>query len=155
MNRIVKWLTGIILIFLIGFGIYVFFIDCEKLTSEIDRKFTLSEMDQVVVDKSVLVKLIKIKDKTCKEENCEREGQYELKLFVMKYPESAYFKIGKFRIKYWKLANIRGTTITLGTLSEPIKEIEKLGYIIEYIDMKEDKVTFKLTKVKEKENANL
>ena len=65
MKKIRRILVGVIILGLLGFGIYKFFIDVEKYNTTYDKYFTLEEMDYAVVEDDVIVKLINIKDDRC------------------------------------------------------------------------------------------
>lgn len=82
------WIIGwVVVLGLLGFGIYKFFIDCEKVNTYFDRYFTLDEMDYAVVEDAVTVKLLDIKDD-------ENEGQYIVKLLVLNDAKIAYVELG-------------------------------------------------------------
>lgn len=129
MRKLLNFIIVIALIGLIIFGVYKFFFDCEKTEVDFERLFVLNEpMDYAVVGEEAIVKLLKVEDNRCLEENCEREGQQEVKLIVMN--------------------DMKITYVTLGTLSESKKEIEKLNYLIELDNVEGEKVTLKLTKLR-------
>ena len=89
------WIIGwVVVLGLLGFGIYKFFIDCEKVNTYFDRYFTLDEMDYAVVEDAVTVKLLDIKDDRCLEESCEREGQFLVRLVVLNDAKFAYVELG-------------------------------------------------------------
>lgn len=129
MKRLLNFIIGIALIGLIVFGVYKFFFDCEKTEVSFERLFVLNKpMDYAIVGEEAIVKLLKVDDNRCLEETCERVGQQEVKLLV--------------------LNDMKITYVTLGTLSESKKEIEKLNYLIELDSVEGEKVTLKLTKLK-------
>ena len=82
MKKIINIIVTLVIIGLIGFGIYKLFIDGEKLNSFYDREVTLNIWDQVNIADSVTVKLISIKDDRCLEDTCEREGQFLARFLV-------------------------------------------------------------------------
>ncbi len=128
MKKGIKILVTILIIAIIGFGIYKIFIDCEKVTTFYDRDFVLETMDYATIENEAIVKLIGIDDNRCKEESCEREGEMVAKVFVINDHHMTYVK--------------------LGTLAETRKELEKLGIIIELVEIdKDNKVTLKVTKL--------
>lgn len=127
MKRIVKLIIGIAIIGLICFGVYKFFFDCEKHIEFFDDNFTLKINDYAHVNNEAIVKLIKIEDDRCLDESCEREGQLKAKLIV--------------------LNNKHITYVTLGTLSEKAKDLEKLKYRIELVDATNENATIKLTRL--------
>lgn len=130
MKKIIKFIITISILILIGYGVYKFFFDCKRVNTEFDRNFILEEMDYAKIDKEAVVKLLDIKDSRCLEENCEREGQFEIKLLV--------------------LNDMRMSYVTLGSLSESAKDIEKLGYSIELIEASENEVTLKLQRLEDR-----
>lgn len=128
MKKIIYWGIGISIIVLLGYVSYKFFFDCKSTLGEFDHVFILEDlMDYVKIEDEAIVKLIKIEDNRCLEESCEREGQQLVKVLVL----------NDNRVSY----------VSLGTLSETKKEIEKLGYIIELDSIKDDGVYMKLSKV--------
>lgn len=129
MKRIVKILIIVAIIGVIGFGIYKFFFDCEKVIAEFDRAFNLEIMDYAKIDSEATVKLLKIEDERCKEEDCDRTGQFVAKLLVLNDRHITY--------------------VELGSLSETAKDLEKFKYRIELTDASENDVTVKLTKLED------
>ncbi len=82
------WIIGwVVVLGILGFGIYKFFIDCEKIETEYYRYFTLSEMDYAVANEDVTVKLIDIK-------NDKDTGQYLVRLLVLNDAKIAYVELG-------------------------------------------------------------
>lgn len=129
MKKIINWIIALFIIGLIIWGIYKVFFDCEKTNTYFGRNFVLEKFDYAKVEEEAIVKLLGIDDNRCKEENCERTGEYVAKILV----------VNDHRISYVKL----------GTLSEPRKYIEKMGYTIEVLEVTEDgKVTLNLVKDK-------
>ena len=94
MKKIINIIITLVIIGLIGFGIYKLFIDGEKLNSFFDREITLNIWDQVNVSDAVTVKLISIDDNRCKEDDCDREGQFIAKLLVFNSKKMAYIEVG-------------------------------------------------------------
>lgn len=94
MKKIINFLLTLVILGLVGFGIYKIFFDGEKLNSFFDREVTLNVWDQVTVSNEVTVKLISIKDNRCKEEDCDREGQFVAKLLVFNSKKMAYIEVG-------------------------------------------------------------
>ena len=82
------WIIGwVVVLGILGFDIYKFFIDCEKIETEYYRYFTLSEMDYAVASEDVTVKLIDIK-------NDKDTGQYLVRLLVLNDAKIAYVELG-------------------------------------------------------------
>lgn len=83
-----KWIISwVVVLGLMGFVIYKFFIDCEKIETEFDRYFTLNEMDYAVANDSVTVKLLDIK-------NDKDTGQYLVRTLVYNDSKIAYVELG-------------------------------------------------------------
>ena len=120
MKKIRRILVGVIILGLLGFGIYKFFIDVEKYNTTYDKYFTLEEMDYAVVDDEVIVKLINIKDDRCLDVSCDREGQFKVKLLLINQH--------KF------------TLVDLGTLEPTLVELDKISleYTLELIRINDD-----------------
>ncbi len=120
MKKIRRILVGVIILGLLGFGIYKFFIDVEKYNTTYDKYFTLEEMDYAVVDDEVIVKLINIKDDRCLDVSCDREGQFIVKLLLINQH--------KF------------TFVDLGTLEPTLVELDKISleYTLELIRVNDD-----------------
>ena len=120
MKKIRRILVGVIILGLLGFGIYKFFIDVEKYNTTYDKYFTLEEMDYAVVDDEVIVKLINIKDDRCLDVSCDREGQFNVKLLLINQH--------KF------------TFVDLGTLEPTLVELDKISleYTLELIRVNDD-----------------
>lgn len=128
MKKIRSWLVAIVVIGLISFGVYKVFFDCEHLYTHFEREFTLGIMDYATVDEEVIVKLMGIDDNRCLKEDCEHEGDMVAKVLV----------INNHRVSYVKLDNLVDTT----------KDLTKIGYMIELIEINDEKkVTLKLTKL--------
>ena len=130
MKKIINFLLTLVILGLIGFGIYKVFFSGEKLNSFFDREVTLSVWDQVTVSSEVTVKLISIDDNRCKEDDCDREGQFVAKFLVLNSKKMAYIEVGSLD-------------------PEPTK-IDKLSieYIVELTNVSEDgkSVTIKVNK---------
>ena len=120
MKKIRRILVGVIILGLLGFGIYKFFIDVEKYNTTYDKYFTLEEMDYAVVEDDVIVKLINIKDDRCLDVSCDREGQFIVKLLLINQH--------KF------------TFVDLGTLEPTLVELDKISleYTLELIRVNDD-----------------
>lgn len=127
MKKLINFIISILIILAIVYGIYKFFIDCERINTNFDRNFILSKMDYASIDDEAIVKLLDIEDNRCLEDTCEREGQLVVKLLVL----------NDMRVSY----------ITLGTLSESNKDIEKLKYSIELVEASESFATIKLNRL--------
>lgn len=125
--KLVKWLIGVCVIFVILFGIYEVFINCEKVNSHFGNIITLQKMDQANIEDEAFIKLIGIDDNRCKDDSCEREGELVAKLIVL----------NNHRISYVKL----------GTLAETTAELDKMDYKIELLDIENEEVKVKLTKI--------
>lgn len=94
MKKIIRIIIILVVLGLLGYGIYKVFIDCKKVNAFYDRYFTLNEMDYAVVEDEVTVKLLDIKDNRCTDDDCEREGQYLVKLIVLNGAKIAYVELG-------------------------------------------------------------
>lgn len=127
MKKLIGFILSILIILAIVYGIYKFFIDCERVNTNFGRNFILSKMDYASIDDEAIVKLLDIEDNRCLEDTCEREGQLVVKLLVL----------NDMRVSY----------ITLGTLSESNKDIEKLKYSIELVEASESFATIKLNRL--------
>ncbi len=128
--KIIKRLIWLVLIVVLGLIVYRVVFDVEKYNVLVNQEFTLKLYDYAKLDDTT-IKLIKIKDERCKEENCDREGQMEYKLLVMN--------------------DMRFNIVTLKTLEEPDKKIEKTDYTIHWLEDKSDSATFKITEKVRKE----
>lgn len=95
MKKLINIVITLVIIGLIGFGIYKLFIDGEKLNSFFDREITLNIWDQVNVSDAVTVKLISIKDERCLESDCLREGQFTVKFLVFNNKKITYIELGE------------------------------------------------------------
>ena len=95
MKKLINIVITLVIIGLIGFGIYKLFIDGEKLNSFFDREITLNIWDQVNVSDAVTVKLISIKDERCLESDCLREGQFTAKFLVFNSKKITYIELGE------------------------------------------------------------
>ena len=95
MKKLINIVITLVIIGLIGFGIYKLFIDGEKLNSFFDREITLNIWDQVNVSDAVTVKLISIKDERCLKSDCLREGQFTVKFLVFNNKKITYIELGE------------------------------------------------------------
>lgn len=120
---------GLVIIGLIIFGIYKVFIDCEKTNTFYNKYFTLQEMDYAVIEDELIVKLLDIKDNRCLESDCEREGQYVVKLIVVNDAKFAYVELG----------TLEPTSVTIDKLS--------LEYKIDLIDVDDEGATLTVSPV--------
>lgn len=129
--KLVKKLIILLIIILLGLGIYKFFFACEKIIIDFNQDFTLAVLDYAKVSDEAYVKLLKINDQRCLEENCERKGQIEYKLVV--------------------LNDMRVQFVTLRTLDPTSVEINKTNYVLELTDGTDpEKGKFKLNLIEEK-----
>lgn len=129
--KFIKHICFLIVFIFLGYLIYDFFFNCERNITFFDQNFTLSIKDYAKVDDEAYVKLLKVNDYRCKEENCDREGQIEYKLIVL----------NDMRVRF----------VTLSTLETPSVKIEKTDYILKLIEgIDETKATFALVKDEEK-----
>ena len=87
MKKIIGIISVAVILILLGFGIYKFFIDCDRIDTFYNRYFTLDEMDYAVVEDAVTVKLLDIK-------NDKDAGQYIVKLLVLNDAKIAYVELG-------------------------------------------------------------
>lgn len=94
MKKLIRIIIGVTLLALLGFGIYKVFIDCDRINTFYDKYFTLKEMDYAVIEDELTVKLLDIKDNRCKGDDCEREGQYIVRLLVYNDAKIAYVELG-------------------------------------------------------------
>ena len=94
MKKLIGIISGVVILGLLGFGIYKIFIDCERTNTTYDKYFTLNEMDYAVIDDELNVKVLDIKDNRCKGDDCEREGQYLVRLLVYNDAKIAYVELG-------------------------------------------------------------
>lgn len=122
---------GLVIIGLIIFGIYKVFIDCEKTNTFYNKYFTLQEMDYAVIEDELIVKLLDIKDNRCLDDDCEREGQYVVKLIVVNDAKFAYVELG----------TLTPTSVTIDKLS--------LEYKIDLIDVDSEGATLTVSPVEE------
>lgn len=127
MKKLIRIIVGLVIVGLLGFGIYKVFIDCEKVNTFYDKYFTLQEMDYAVVEDELIVKLLDIKDNRCLESDCDREGQYLVKLIVLNDAKFAYVELG----------TLEPTSVKLDKIS--------LEYTIELIDVDTDGATMTVT----------
>lgn len=127
MKKAIRIITGLLIVGLLIFGIYKIFIDCEKINTFYDKYFTLDEMDYAVLEDELIVKLLDIKDDRCLEADCEREGQYLVRLLVLNEAKFAYVELG-----------------TLEPTSEKLTEIS-LEYTLNLIRVDEDGATLTVT----------
>lgn len=127
MKKIRNIIITLIILIVLGIGIYKVFLDCNKVISKFDREFTLEVMDYAHVDGEVYVKLLGIDDNRCLEVACVREGEQVAKVLV----------VNDMHIKYVKL----------GTLADNVVEIEDTDYTLELIEVSSDNTsaTLKLT----------
>lgn len=129
MKKIIRWLVGIGIIVLIIFGIYKVFIDCEHKKAYYKRQFTLNVMDSATVEEETYVKLMKVSDERCKEDNCIADGQMVAKVLVVCDHSISY--------------------VTLGTLVDKNMDLEKIGINIELLEISEsNEATFLVTRLK-------
>ena len=89
MKKAIRIITGLIIVGLLVFGVYKIFIDCERTNTFYDKYFTLDEMDYAVIEDELIVKLLDIKD-----DRCEREGQFLVRLVVLNDAKFAYVELG-------------------------------------------------------------
>ena len=129
MKKTIGILMGLVIIGLIIFGIYKVFIDCEKTNTFYNKYFTLQEMDYAVIEDELIVKLLDIKDNRCLESDCEREGQYVVKLIVVNDAKFAYVELG----------TLEPTSVTIDKLS--------LEYKIDLIDVDDEGATLTVSPV--------
>lgn len=87
MKKFMWIISWVVVLGLLGFGIYKFFIDCDKIETEYDRYFTLGEMDYAVANEDVTVKLLDLK-------NDKDTGQYLVRLLVYNDAKIAYVELG-------------------------------------------------------------
>ena len=126
MKKIIRIILGLLLVGLIGFGIYKFFFDCQKVNTEFAKYFTLQEMDYAVIGDEVTLKLLAIYENKCLDNNCDYEGQDVVKFLIMNEHEIAYIK--------------------LGTLEESKKTVKDTDYAVELIRVDEKGATLEVTK---------
>lgn len=130
MKKLISLVIGIGIIVLIGYLVYHFFIDCEKFNSEFDKRFTMSEMDQVTIEDEVIIKLLSIEDNTYQHEDGTTSGEYEFKVLVLHDDDIAY--------------------VTMGSFSNPEIQPGKLKYRLKFVELKdEDEATFIISRMKE------
>ena len=130
--KIVKKLIILLIIILIGWGIYKFFFACDKVNADFNQEFTLKVLDYAKVKNEAYVKLLSVKDNRCLEADCEHEGQIEYKLII--------------------LNDMRVQIVTLSRLSTPTVEIKKTNYVLELVDGNSlEQAKFKLNLIEEKE----
>ena len=127
MKKAIGILMGLVIIGLIIFGVYKVFIDCEKTNTFYDKYFTLQEMDYAVIEDELIVKVLDIKDDRCLESDCEREGQFLVKLIVLNDAKFAYVELG----------TLTPTSVKLDKIS--------LEYTINLIDVGNDGATMTVT----------
>ncbi|MDE6284606.1 MAG: hypothetical protein K2M17_02575 [Bacilli bacterium] len=132
MKRIISFVVGIAVIVAIGFGIYKFFFDCQETRAEFGRIFVLeNKMDYATLEDEAVVKLLDVVDDRCLEgEECVREGQFLVKLLVLNDMKMQY--------------------VTLGTLSESKKDLDKVKYSIELDGVDENGVALRLNRLEKK-----
>ncbi len=127
LQKILVILFGVLIVCLVIFGVYKIFFDKGTTKTFFKRDFVLTEMSGANVEDEAYVKLIGISDERCKEEVCDKEGQMVAKVLI----------INNHAIKYVKL----------GTLVDNSMDLDKLGYMIELIDINETEVTLKLSRL--------
>ena len=106
MKKAIRIITGLVIVGLLIFGIYKVFIDCERTNTFYDKYFTLDEMDYAVLEDELIVKLLDIKDNRCLDADCDREGQYLVKLLVLNEAKIAYVELGTLEPTSFKLEKI-------------------------------------------------
>lgn len=126
MAKIIKKLLPFLVIALIIYLIYLAFFKGDKIITRFDREFTLKISDTAEVESEAFVKLIGIDDNTCKEADCEREGEKVAKIII----------VNNHQINYVKL----------GTLAESEKTLAKINYTIKLIGIDNNEATLKLEK---------
>lgn len=126
MANIIKKLLPFLVIALIIYLIYLAFFKGDKIITRFDREFTLKISDTAEVESEAFVKLIGIDDNTCKETDCEREGEKVAKIII----------VNNHQINYVKL----------GTLAETEKTLAKINYTIKLIGIDNNEATLKLEK---------
>ena len=94
MKKAIRIITGLIIVGLLVFGVYKIFIDCERTNTFYDKYFTLDEMDYAVLEDELIVKLLDIKDNRCLDADCDREGQFLVRLVVLNDAKFAYVELG-------------------------------------------------------------
>ncbi len=94
MKKIIRIIVGLVILGLLAFAVYKFFIDCERTNTYYEKYFTLDEMDYAVIEDELIVKLLDIKDDRCLDADCDREGQYLVKLLVVNSAKIAYVELG-------------------------------------------------------------
>lgn len=112
--KLVKKLIILLIIILLGLGIYKFFFACDKVIIDFNQEFTLKVLDYAKVSDEAYVKLLKITDQRCQGSDCEREGQIAYQLVV--------------------LNDMRVQFVTLSTLEQTAIEINKTNYVLELTD---------------------
>ncbi len=130
--KLVKKIIILLVVVGLGFFIYKFFFACNKVNAGFNQNFTLNVLDYAKIKDEVWVKLLSVKDRQCKEEDCQRGGQIEYNLVV----------ISDRRLQF----------VTLSTLEKKTIEIKKTNYVLELVDGTSlEQATFKLNYIEEKE----
>ena len=132
MKKLIKIIITIAVLAGIVFGIYKVFFDCKGMNIPFKQEFTLKTFDYAKVGDEAIVKLMRIEDFRCKDnEDCKGDGELEYKIIVINDHKIAYVKLGS-------VANTK-------------RDIEKLGYRLSFINAEsDDSVTLKLVRLEKK-----
>lgn len=121
----VGWLVIIVLFIILGLCIYNFFNEGNNIREHINREFVLNIGDIAEIEDEFYVKLIKVNDERCKEDNCVNEGQKVVKIVIIKNP---YVTIEE-----------------IGSLTQEEIAIKRTDYRLKLINISDsDSVTFKV-----------
>lgn len=128
MKRIVGFIITLGILGALGYGIYKFFFDCKSANTDFGRHFLIeNEMDYFKIGDEAIVKLLDIEDNRCLEEGCLGKGQFLVKLLVLNDMKIAY--------------------VELGSETGSSKDIDKLKYSIELVEINDDGVLLELNKI--------
>ncbi len=130
--KIVKRLITLAILIIIGFFIYQVFFNCDSYNISVDQQFTLKLYDYAKLNDGTIIKLLRVKDNRCYEENCEYEGEAEYKLLVMN--------------------DMRINIVTISTLVKTKMKVKKTDYTVNWISSTKDDATFKITEKVRKED---
>lgn len=77
----------------IGIWIYKFFNEGENIYTHSNQEFTMKISDIAKIDDDIYIKYNKVIDNSCKDEDCEREGEKLAKLLVINNPRIEYIEL--------------------------------------------------------------
>ena len=89
----IGWLVIVAIFIGIGIWVFTFFNSGEKITSHLDREFTMKIGDLATVEE-LKIKYEKVIDNRCKGNDCDKNGEKVAKLIVIKNPYIEYIEIG-------------------------------------------------------------